>query len=275
MCNAYANAEPFGNMFTWLAYAAGAVCTMQGVHHFRLHSESPQNHKIMTPIMLWVGAGCLLALPNVFSAVVSSLYTAVDGGGLDGCSVGNTGNGGTSLDTMVAGFVSNIKFPIIYFTSLIAILCGTFMMVRGLMKASKYGFDPKTNSVTSILANIIFGALLMTIGQNLDYMVGSIFGVRTSMDQITQGTVLSWAFVSDLGGGSAQFATAVAAALGFVQLIGVIAFVRGWLVMKKVVEGGGNVTLAQGITHILGGVLAINIASFIKIMDSTFGTGLI
>jgi intracellular multiplication protein IcmC len=68
---------------------------------------------------------------------------------------------------------------------------------------------------------------------------------------------------------------AVNSALTFVQVIGVIAFVRGWLILKKVVEGSGNVSLAQGLTHILGGVLAINIFQFLLIMDHTFGLNLL
>jgi hypothetical protein len=51
-----------------------------------------------------------------------------------------------------------------------------------------------------------------------------------------------------------------------------IAFVRGWLIIKNAVEGAGQATVAQGFTHIVGGVLAINIYSFLEIMDQTFGT---
>jgi hypothetical protein len=97
----------------------------------------------------------------------------------------------------------------------------------------------------------------------------SVLGGTVSDDT----SVLKWTLNGQAMG--AQFQTAVNAALSFVQIIGFIAFVRGWMIMKKVVEGGGNVSMAQGMTHIIGGVLAVNIAPFLKIMDTTFGTNLL
>ena len=273
LCSGFTNAKPFGKVLQWIAYAAGAVAGVQGIHHARLHTEDPRNHPLHRALMLWFGAMCLLALPSVVTTVAMSLYGGSLTGGSLGCGAGGAGGGGTGLDGMMSGFIDNIKNPIQSVVALTAFLSGLFMMVRGLMKASKFGFDPKANSVHSVLTHIGFGALLMTIGDNLDMMLESVFGNHDK----SGGSVISWGGLSALSGGvSSQFTTAVNAALTFVQLIGCIAFVRGWLIMKKVVEGGhGNVTMAQGITHILGGVLAINIGGFLLLMDTTFGTGLL
>ncbi len=271
LCNAFANAKPFGQAFQWVAWAIGAVMTIQGIHGFRQHAEGPQNNPMTRPIMLWFGAGCLFAVPQIAGMVANSFYTT-GGGGSMSCSVGSTG-GGASLDLMVAGFVGNIKGPIIAFSSIVAMLSGLFMIVNGLVKSGKYGHDPRANSIHQILTNLGFGALLLTIGDNLNMMMSSVFGSST-VSEPTQSSVLSWGFVSSVGGGSAQFANAIAAALAFIQIIGAIAFVRGWLILKKVVGGDGQTSMAQGITHILGGVLAINIPAFLKIMDTTFGTNL-
>jgi hypothetical protein len=276
VCTASSNTGPFfGPVISAIAYVAGAFFTVQGIHHLRGHSESPQNYPLHRALMLLAGAALLLVAPSTVSTIISSLYTTAAGGG------GNAGNcaagavsGGPGLDAVMASFVGNIKAPIQAFSSGIAIACGFFLIVRGLVKASKYGFDPKTHSVNSILSSIIFGALLMTVGDNLNYILTSVFGTST-ITTATQGSVLSWAFVAAVGQGSAQFANGIAAALGFVQIIGIIAFIRGWLVLKKAVDGGGQATLAQGITHIIGGVLAVNIMTFLQIMDTTFGTNLL
>jgi intracellular multiplication protein IcmC len=275
-CNVFNNSKPFAQFCQWTAYLAGAVFTLQGIHHFRLHGENPQNNPLNRAIMLWFGAMCLLALPSAIGTIILSIYASPSGGGALSC--GSAGGGGTATtpDIMLTNLVDNIKAPLTSLVSLIAIVCGLFMIVRGFMKAAKYGFDPRTHSVNSILANIVFGALLMTIGDNLNMMLASVFGSGTvsSGTAVTASSVLSWGFVSSVGGGSQQFATAIAAALTFIQLIGAIAFVRGWLIMKKVVEGGGQATMAQGITHILGGVFAINIGAVLKIFDNTLGTGM-
>jgi len=218
----------------------------------------------------------LFVLPSALSTVALSLGYAVSPT-MAGCLPSGSANGGasgTGLDAMLSNFVSNIQAPLTALVQVIANVAGVYMMVHGLIKASKYGFDPKTNSIHSILTNIGFGAILFTIGGNFSMVMASVFG-SSSVTDPSASSVLSWGFVSSLGGGSQQFATAVAAALSFVQIIGFIAFVRGWMVLKKVVEGGGNVTMAQGITHIVGGVLAINVFAFLKVMDTTFGTNLL
>ncbi len=278
LCNAFNNSLPFGSLFQWIAYLVGVVFAIQGVHHFRGHSEDPRNHPLHRSVLLWGGAACLLSLPSAVGAIMSSLLTPTGNGTLS-CdpSGGGGGAGGQGLDQMISAFVTNIENPLLAVVSIVAILAGLWMMVHGFIKASRHGFDPRANSVQSITANLVFGCLLMTIGDNLNMMLSSIFGdgITANNVGITQSSVLQWGFVSALGGGSTQFATAVASALTFFQLIGAIAFVRGWLIMKKVVEGGGNVTMAQGITHIVGGVLAVNIAGFLTIMDATFGTNML
>ena len=114
----------------------------------------------------------------------------------------------------------------------------------------------------------------MVAGQSAGNVLFTLFGVGTSdvIDYATnESRVMSWNAVSVFG--STPFATAIAAALTFFQLIGILAFVRGLYIVKNAVEGTGQATMAQGFTHIIGGVLAINIYTFLEVMDSTFGTG--
>ena len=279
ICNAAVNFQSFSLLFQWVAYTAGVACAIQGVYHLRGYTENPQNFPLNRAIMLLVGSACLLALPSAIGAVVTSLYASQEAGGGFGwsCLVDNLGNSsGSGLDVMMSNFINNISGPIVETVSLVAFLCGLYMIIHGLVKASKYGFDPKTHSPSSIIINILFGALLMTIGDNLNMMMTSVFGTSSFSFNVANATstVMGWTAVQNLSG-STQFGTAIGAALTFFQVIGAIAFVRGWLILKKVAEGGGNVTLAQGITHVLGGVLAINIFVFLQIMDTTFGTGLL
>ncbi len=273
-CNGVQNARPFGGVFSWISYAGGVLAAVSGIHHLRLHADSPQNHRLTTPLAMLGGGAALLAMPSLLSAVITSIYGPGAGAGAQlTCTAGPVA-GGPGLDQMLRGFISNIQLPMKMVVSAAALLSGLYMVVRGLMKASKYGLDPKSNSIHSFLTYIGFGALLITIGDNLDMMLTSVFGTP----DVAPETVINWSKLSALVGGggvSQRFIDAVNAALVFVQLIGAIAFVRGWLIMKNVVEGHSNVTLAQGMTHILGGVAAINIYQFLIAMDYTFGTNLI
>lgn len=275
-CNVFSSSTPFSLIFQWFAYFAGVMSALRGVNYLRLKAEAPDKISLTVPLMYLFGAMCLLALPSFIGAVEKSFFKdpAVGSTGLAECSAGVIGTN-TGLDGMLANFVGNIKEPLIMVVAFVAVLCGLFMIVNGLVKASKYGTDPKTYSIQSILTNIAFGSLLMTLGANLDMMMSSLFGI--GYDEVVANTI-TWKGLEALLGGtvSEQFKLAVTSALTFVQLIGLIAFVRGWLILKKVVEGGGgNVTLAQGLTHIIGGCLAININGFLVIMDKTFGTNLL
>lgn len=268
------NIHSFTIMFSYLSYAAGVVSTLMGINSLRLHTERPGNEPLNKGLMMFVGAACLLALPAAMTTVATSLGYANSPTMAVCKGAGGAGAGGGGLDAMFAAFVTNIREPLIVMVQVIANVCGAYMMVHGFMQASKYGVDARTNSIHKILTNIGFGAILFTIGGCFSMVIASVFGGAGVTDP-AKSTVLAYKFVANSGGGSDQFATAIAAGLQFIQIIGFIAFVRGWLVMKKVVEGGGNASAATGITNIVGGVLAINISPFLTAMDKTFGSGIL
>jgi len=273
LCYAFDNAKPFGEVFEWIAYICGIISAMKGVHHLKLHADSPANNKMNIGIMYLFGAMCLLALPSFIGALEHSLGYAVDSKGDFVCGEIGEVSEAEGLDQVVSNFVMNFKEPMISIVSVVAFLSGLFMVVSGLIKASKSGADPKNYSPHIILTHIGFGAILLTIGNMLPVVVASLFGT----EDVAKESALSWTKLENLVGPDSdltQFETAVTSALFFVQIIGVIAFVRGWLILKKVVEGSGNASLTQGLTHIIGGVFAINIFEFLRVMDRTFGTNL-
>jgi intracellular multiplication protein IcmC len=66
----------------------------------------------------------------------------------------------------------------------------------------------------------------------------------------------------------------VKALLGLIQIVGVIAFIRGWLYIAKTADGGGQGNnFGKGLTHIFGGIMAINIAGVRDVLWNTFGFG--
>jgi len=273
LCNAFENSRPLGNAFQWVAYCGAIVAMMYGIHYLRKHSEGGGQVHLGVPLLFLFGAACLFALPGIFSVIVNSFYTAGNAG-LENCTPGGVSGGGRGLDHMMEKFIENIRDPIRLVISLVAILAGLFFLISGLMKASKAGQDPKTNSIQTILVHLGFGALLMTIGTNLDMMLASLFGGTEKAYELNWGTVEG--ILGTKADEMERFKKAIHAALQFVQIVGLIAFVRGWLILKKVMDAsGGNASLTQGLTHILGGCLAVNIGQFLELMDKTFGSNLI
>lgn len=75
-------------------------------------------------------------------------------------------------------------------------------------------------------------------------------------------------------GQSVHVTQAIRAVLGLVQIIGIIAFLKGWHHLSKHANhhgGGGQSGIGKAITHIIGGILAINIIGTYKVINATFG----
>lgn len=66
----------------------------------------------------------------------------------------------------------------------------------------------------------------------------------------------------------------ITALLGLVQVVGVIAFIRGWIYLARSGEQGAQQnTFGKGLTHIIGGILCINIVATRDVIWNTFGFG--
>ena len=278
MCSVSHNIAPFAKLFTGLAYITGSILIGSGLFQLAFYTDvmsTGRQYGISRPKGYMVAGSALLALPAFLQWLINSLFTNGQntslGNGITGCvpiidAGGAAGNVG--LDGLMINLVDNIKSPMVFMLSVLCVLIGIFMVARGLIKGSKFGQDAKA-SVPNILANVIIGALLFTVGTSVDTIMATTFG-----DSSVWGSsgVVS-AIASDFGGNTAHFQQAVTAALHFFQMVGMIAFIRGWLILRDAVEGQGQKTVAQGLTHIFGGVLAMNIFRFLDSMDSTFGTG--
>lgn len=79
--------------------------------------------------------------------------------------------------------------------------------------------------------------------------------------------------MSYTGGGVAQLSqTSVLAVLGVVQIVGLLAFIRGWMYLSKAGDhSGGQPVMGKALTHIFGGALAINVVQIKDVIWNTFG----
>jgi intracellular multiplication protein IcmC len=59
--------------------------------------------------------------------------------------------------------------------------------------------------------------------------------------------------------------------LQLIQIVGLIAFIRGWLILVKTATGQQGGGIGKGITHIIGGVLALNIVGTQQVINASLG----
>jgi hypothetical protein len=65
----------------------------------------------------------------------------------------------------------------------------------------------------------------------------------------------------------------ISAILQFVIIVGLISFVRGIFIIRGVAEGNQQASVMAGITHIVGGALAVNLGPLINAVQTTLGLG--
>ncbi|MDP9127314.1 MAG: hypothetical protein M3N08_03495 [Pseudomonadota bacterium] len=272
LCNSITQGlGPMPDLIEACGYIAGTAFIGQGLYMLVKYHDNPASQPIHQPLTRLGGGAFLLALPSAVTALIKTLFIVPSGGGIGACAQGAVvaGPGLLGLDVLLTNLVQNIADPITNLTSDAAVIIGVVMIVRGLIKASKFGIDPRENSMPKILANLVVGAVLMVVGQTFTDLLNTLFGIGAG---VTGSAVVGgWTIMTSLGA-SPQFIQAVQDAGLFMELIGMIAFVRGWMIIKTASEGSGQATMAQGITHLLGGVVAMNIFGFLQIMDNTFGT---
>jgi intracellular multiplication protein IcmC len=274
ICNARFSSEAYPHFMAALAYIMGGVLILRGVLSMKRASDSPQNSPVI-PIAQMVGGGFLITLPIAVGMVQRTIFGDVAAGNPAMCSFTDpTNDGQLGLDVMAQNFVRNIHTPVFSLLSVLCYAIGTFYILAGLYKASKTGTDPRASSPKDIVTYLVIGALLVTIGGSITMILTTLFGDAGDMSNMSNFVGVNWLPIVGNGANTESMDNTIEALLAFVQIVGGIAFVRGWLLMKAAVEGAPAKT-AQAITHIVGGAMAINIDQMLLVFDTTFGTNIL
>lgn len=117
-------------------------------------------------------------------------------------------------------------------------------------------------SMKTPLMYLLAGAALIFIPTTFSTINMTLFATPSILQYSGQGGIPGWT------------AESTKALVGLIQIIGLLAFIRGWIYIARAGEQGGQGgNVAKGFTHILGGVLAINIVMARDILWNTFGFG--
>lgn len=146
-----------------------------------------------------------------------------------------------------------------------ATLMGMGLAMRGVFYLKIYG-DARTmmssqSSLKVPVTYLLVAAVLLYLPTAFSTFTMSAFGTG-------QVTPISYN-VAGMGGLSLQAMNAI---LGFIQIVGLISFVRGWMIIVKAAQGPSQgVSMGKGVTHIIGGILAINIVATKNVLWATLG----
>ncbi|WP_342220705.1 hypothetical protein [Rickettsiella endosymbiont of Miltochrista miniata] len=157
------------------------------------------------------------------------------------------------------------QFPNIYrLITALAYLMGIAFIFRGVYQLKVYG-DLRT--MMSVQTNFKATMMVFFAGTALLY-------APTAFKSMMLSTFATTDVTDPMGYGQVHnLSTLLAshAVLLFVQLIGTISFIKGWVSLTHVSNPNGRSSMGKAVTHIVAGLLAINIEGTKEILKASFG----
>lgn len=167
-----------------------------------------------------------------------------------------------NIGSMFANFTAS-SLALIELVKYAINIIGLYLVVGAIFKYVKKSHDPN---------NDLKGPLMMAacgIG---------IFALTDTISVVSQTMTLGdgpGSILAPKGNGiSAASSAAIEGVITFVRLLGYIAFVRGWLLLVDYGNGKTDGTMGRALTHIFGGVAAINLNMTLKILANTLAPGI-
>ena len=156
--------------------------------------------------------------------------------------------------------------PIKNFIIAISYGVGLGLCVIAVMKLKKYGTKTAYMHVESSL-----------VGPFLQFFIGiALFYLPTFVETVNI-TLWNEAYVynSPLNytsqTSSTTFEEYIEPILGVIQIIGMISFIRGWVMLSRATNVGQQPgAVSKGLTHVIGGIMGINIYTVMEIFNQTF-----
>ncbi len=152
----------------------------------------------------------------------------------------------------------------------VAYVMGVNYLIKGVM-ALKHAGEQRSHmsqqhSMKEPVLYLMVGAMLLYLPSAISVFLTSLFG----SDDILQYNQLksSNPLINTMLGSAGVFGEDM---ILFVQIIGLIAFVRGWMLIAKGATQGGHQQggMGKGLMHLVGGILAINIVQTLNVINNT------
>ena len=146
----------------------------------------------------------------------------------------------------------------------VTFVIGLMLVAGAVYKLKIYGemrtMMASQTSLKEPAAAFVVGAIFLYIPTTIELTMNTSFGYKTLMPL---------SYVADEASG---FEAGMQSVLGLIQIVGALAFVRGWLIINSAAQQGkAGATMGKGIIHIVGGILGLNIAGTKEIIWNTFG----
>lgn len=275
ICGVFFNAGAFPAFMTALAYLVGLVLGVWGILKIKAHVLNPQQTSLWEGVSRLGAGGAMFALPfivevmrNTVAPPASMISSLTQATGFNETAMPCDGTSG--LDGILYCMMDDITTPmhavVNFFTTCAAFV---FAMV-GISRLTKSAQDGARGpgGLGTLMTFAAAGALIsynaLVRAATVTLGMGAGIG-RTSTNAVMQ-------YTKGLNGAeAAHIHTVISAIIKFMIIVGIISFVRGIFIVRSVAEGNSQASLMAGVTHMVGGALAVNLGPLINAVQTTLG----
>jgi hypothetical protein len=221
-----------------------------------------------------IGAALLMVLPSATELLRKSLTDSPSARhNLALSSVTPAGAGDQGLDAALIRLVTDVKDPVLSLAFMVAFFFGVLIVAQTLYAMSGVNFEKQQLSPAQMITRLVFGGLLMSSWSLYQIVTTTVLNF-TTIPNATAST-LAWSQEALNGATATRVNNAMNAVLVWVQMVGVIAFLRGWFTLKGSLDGSANAPKSAGLTQVIAGALCINMPSTVKMIQNTLGVTII
>lgn len=256
--------DPAKNMFATLSYVIGLIVVGRGLLKVRNHVDSPQSQPFLGIAGHWLAGAFFLALPFLMNTLVGTLHGTNTSKGSHSL-IDATAPTGSGADAMFIRLMNDIHGPMIKAINTFCLLAGIILVMVGLHRLVKMSADgPRAASGYSIMMIFVVASVMLSAPIMFEDVTQSLFGG-------SPGRYGNLAYNLGSATINSQAQAVITSIFTFAQFLGYIAFVRGWMILKSVSEGVQSKTMSAAVVHIIGGVIASNLAPMLVVMQNTLG----
>lgn len=278
MCNFLGHASALPAFLSAVGYLIGLVLGLWGILKLRDHVLNPSQTGLWEGVSRLLAGGAFFSLPILIEVARNTLVGGGAGGltsflGLTNSVTGynSTGCTGTgSLDNMLVCFMGDVMGPLHIVTNFFAYVAGIIFIMIGISRLIKSAQDGARGpgGIGTVMTFVAGGALI-----SYNEIVRAF-----STSLVGPGATKTFAKISYAKGAmttaEAEAAhSTISAVLQFVIIVGLISFVRGIFIVRNVAEGNQQASIMAGVTHLIGGALAVNLGPLLNAVQTTLGLG--
>jgi hypothetical protein len=259
-----------------ISYLFGMVMGVWALLKIRDHVLNPTQTQIWEGVSRLIATGAFFAMPYVATVIHDTVAT----GGLNFNITDYYGTGALncappaagpappqSLDRVMGCFMQDVMAPTHILLNFFTFVAGLVFIMIGISRLMKTAQDgPRGPGGLGTITTFIVAGILLSYNRIIGAFSEGIGGVGP----ITTNGTLTYT----VGMTAAEVQNAeilMGSVIQFLIIVGITSFVRGWFIVRQVAEGNGQASMMAGITHIIGGALAINLGPILDAVQNSLG----